>query len=112
MVQVIRAETPQITRTAFWGCPEGETCDTHLEKGSTPSRATAKTSLEEATIAIAVFCCMVKCKLSVTLGRDIFYKKRKENVWGGGCWKRRKRGAKLTNHSATMHTMFMTMCPY
>lgn len=47
--------TPQTTRTAFRGCPSGDTRETQLENGSTPSRATAKTRREAATIAIAVF---------------------------------------------------------
>jgi len=56
IVQVTRAETPQITRTALRGWPSGDTSETQLENGRTPSLATAKTSREAATIAIAVFC--------------------------------------------------------
>lgn len=56
MVQVIKEATPQMTRTALLGWPADETRDTQLENGRTPSRATAKTRREAATIAIAVFC--------------------------------------------------------
>jgi len=56
IVQVMSAETPQITRTALRGWPSGDTLETHPEYGRTPSLATAKTSREAATIAIAVFC--------------------------------------------------------
>lgn len=55
IVQVMTAATPHITRTAFRGCPSGETCDTQLEYGKTPSLATANTRREAATMAIAVF---------------------------------------------------------
>lgn len=55
MVHVIMAATPHTTRTAFLGCPSADTRDTHPERGSTPSRATAKTRREAAVIAIAVF---------------------------------------------------------
>ena len=55
MVQATRAATPPTTRTALWGCWEGETRETQLEKGRTPSRATAKTRREAATMAMAVF---------------------------------------------------------
>lgn len=48
------APTAQTTITAFRGCPLW-TLETQPEKGSTPSRATAKTSRDAATIAIAVF---------------------------------------------------------
>jgi hypothetical protein len=55
MVHVMIEATSQITRTALRGWPAGETFDTHDEKGRTPSRATAKTRREAATIAMAVF---------------------------------------------------------
>ena len=55
MVQVTSAATPHTTATAFCGCPADETFDTHPEKGRTPSRATANTRRDAATIAIAVF---------------------------------------------------------
>jgi hypothetical protein len=55
IVHVTRAATPQTTITALRGCPSGETRDTQLEKGNTPSRATAKTRRDAATMAIAVF---------------------------------------------------------
>ena len=56
IVQVTSAETPQITRTALRGWPSGDTLETQLEYGRTPSLATAKISREAATMAIAVFC--------------------------------------------------------
>lgn len=55
MVHVTIAATPQTTRTAFFGWPLCETCETQLEKGRTPSRATANTRRDAATMAIAVF---------------------------------------------------------
>lgn len=48
------AATPQTTITAFLGWPPW-TRETQVENGSTPSRATAKTNRDAATIAIAVF---------------------------------------------------------
>lgn len=54
-VQVTRAATVQTTMTALRGWPLW-TRETQLEKGRTPSRATAKTRREEATMAMAVFC--------------------------------------------------------
>lgn len=54
IVQVIIDATTQITITAFLGCPSSETFATHEEKGRTPSRATANTRREAATMAIAV----------------------------------------------------------
>jgi hypothetical protein len=55
MVHDTRAATPQTTITALRGWPSAETWETQLEKGRTPSRATAKTRREAATMAIAVF---------------------------------------------------------
>lgn len=55
MVQVTRAATVQTTTTALRGWPCSETRETQDEKGRTPSRATAKTRREAATMAIAVF---------------------------------------------------------
>jgi len=55
IVHVTIAATPPTTSTAFRGWPESETRETHVEKGRTPSRATAKTKREAATMAIAVF---------------------------------------------------------
>jgi hypothetical protein len=55
IVQVTSEANPQITITAFLGWPLGETRETQPENGRTPSRATAKTRREAATIAIAVF---------------------------------------------------------
>lgn len=55
MVQVTRAATAQTTMTALRGWPADETRETHPEKGRTPSRATAKTRRDDATMAIAVF---------------------------------------------------------
>tara|TARA_R110002060_G_scaffold75796_1_gene85691 strand:+ start:505 stop:789 length:285 start_codon:yes stop_codon:yes gene_type:complete len=55
IVHVTSDATIQITSTAFRGCPSAETWETQPEKGSTPSRATAKTRREAATIAMAVF---------------------------------------------------------
>lgn len=55
MVQATNAATPQTTITALRGCPSAETWETQPEKGRTPSRATAKTRREAATMAIAVF---------------------------------------------------------
>jgi len=43
-----------VTITVFWGWPETETLETQLEKGSIPSRATAKTRREAARTAMAV----------------------------------------------------------
>jgi hypothetical protein len=54
MVQVTRAATPQTTMTALRGWPPS-TLETQLEKGRTPSRATAKTRREAAMMAMAVF---------------------------------------------------------
>ncbi len=56
IVQVMRAETPQMTRTALRGCPSGDTLETQLQNWRNPSRVTAKISREAATMAIAVFC--------------------------------------------------------
>lgn len=57
-VQLMSAETPQTTMTALRGWPLW-TLETQLENGRTPSRATAKTRREAATMAIAVFCKVV-----------------------------------------------------
>lgn len=54
-VQVTRAATVQTTTTALRGWPLW-TRETQPEKGRTPSRATAKTRREAATMAMAVFC--------------------------------------------------------
>ena len=54
MVQLMIAPTSQTTMTAFLGWPAC-TFETQPENGSTPSRATAKTNRDAATIAIAVF---------------------------------------------------------
>ena len=56
IVQVTMAETAQTTRTAFLGCPLLVTCDTQFEYGRIPSRATAKTKRDAASMAITVFC--------------------------------------------------------
>lgn len=53
-VQVMTEETPHTTSTALRGCPS-DTWDTQLENGRTPFLAIAKTSLDAASIAIAVF---------------------------------------------------------
>jgi hypothetical protein len=55
MVHVTIAATAHTTMTALRGCPSAETRETQLEKGRTPSRATANTSRDAATTAIAVF---------------------------------------------------------
>lgn len=55
MVQVINDATAQTTMTALRGWPLWTT-DTQEEKGRTPSRATAKTRRDAATMATAVFC--------------------------------------------------------
>jgi hypothetical protein len=55
IVQVTMLAMPQTTRTALRGWPSAETCETQPEKGRTPSRATAKTRREAATMAIIVF---------------------------------------------------------
>lgn len=54
MVQETMAPTPQTTMTAFRGWPS-LTRETQPENGRTPSRATAKTSRDAATMAMAVF---------------------------------------------------------
>ena len=54
IVHVIIEETTQTTMTAFRGCPS-TTRAVQLEKGKTPSRATAKTRRDAARIAMAVF---------------------------------------------------------
>lgn len=56
IVQANMEATPQTTMTALSGWPADETLETQPENGRTPSRATAKTRREAATIAIAVFC--------------------------------------------------------
>jgi hypothetical protein len=53
-VQVMMDATVQTTMTAFRGWPLC-TFETQEEKGRTPSRATAKTRRDDATMAIAVF---------------------------------------------------------
>lgn len=53
-VQLMIAATSQTTITALRGWPEC-TRETQVEKGRTPSRATAKTSREAAVMATAVF---------------------------------------------------------
>lgn len=45
----------KMTVTALRGCPCASTCPIHPDKGSTPSRATANTKRDEATIATVVF---------------------------------------------------------
>jgi hypothetical protein len=50
------APKTKMTVTAFFGCPSASTRPIQPESGSTPSRATAKTSREEATTATLVFC--------------------------------------------------------
>ena len=55
MVHSRVAAKMNITVTAFFGCPLGVTRPIQPESGSTPSRATAKTSLEDATTAMLVF---------------------------------------------------------
>lgn len=55
IVQVTAAATNHTTITALRGWPADDTRETHPEKGRTPSRATAKTKRDEATMAMAVF---------------------------------------------------------
>jgi hypothetical protein len=55
IVQVIKAETPQMTRTALRGWPSDDTWEAQCEKGRTPSLAIANTRRDAATMAIAVF---------------------------------------------------------
>jgi hypothetical protein len=50
------AAKTNMTVTAFLGCPSPFTRPIQDESGSTPSRATAKMSREEATTAMLVFC--------------------------------------------------------
>src|SRR5579863_2336192 len=50
------AAKTNMTVTAFLGCPSAFTRPIQLERGNTPSRATAKMSREEATTAMLVFC--------------------------------------------------------
>ena len=50
------AANTNMTVTAFLGCPSEVTRPTQLESGRTPSRATAKISRVEATMAMLVFC--------------------------------------------------------
>jgi hypothetical protein len=45
----------KMTVIALRGCPCASTCPIHPDKGSTPSRATANTKRDEATIATVVF---------------------------------------------------------
>ena len=49
------AATAQMILTALRGCPSFDTREIHQEKGKTPSRAIAKTSLEAAITATEVF---------------------------------------------------------
>ena len=56
MVHRRAAAKMNMTVTAFFGCPSEVTRPIQPESGSTPSRATAKTSLEDATTAMLVFC--------------------------------------------------------
>ena len=56
MVHSRAAATTNMTVTAFFGRPLGVTRPIQPESGSTPSRATAKTNLEDATTAMLVFC--------------------------------------------------------
>lgn len=85
IVQVMIAATAQTTMTALRGWPFF-TRDTQPENGRTPSRATAKTSREAATIAMAVFYREVSCRTTVE----------------GRC---------LTSHNAVMQMMFMNIWP-
>src|SRR6266852_732195 len=55
------AAKTNMTVTAFLGCRLSSTRPIQLESGSTPSRATAKRSREEATTAILVFYGAVRC---------------------------------------------------
>ena len=55
IVQRMAAPKMNMTVTAFRGWPSELTLPIHLEKGRTPSRATAKMSRDAATIAILVF---------------------------------------------------------
>ena len=69
-VQVMIAPTLQTTMTAFLGCPLW-TRETQLENGRTPSRATAKTSRDAATMAIAVFYSSQRVKHFETFQGDL-----------------------------------------
>lgn len=55
MVHNMAALKMKITVTACFGCPASSTWPIQPDIGRTPSRATAKTKREEATIAILVF---------------------------------------------------------
>ena len=77
MVQVMNAATPQMTRTALRGCPSGDTLETQLEYGRTPSRATAKTRRDAATIAIAVF---YICQMAGIMKEGATYKPQGQNT--------------------------------
>jgi hypothetical protein len=50
------AAKTNMTVTAFLGCPLTLTRPIQLESGNTPSHTTAKTSRDEATTAMLVFC--------------------------------------------------------
>ena len=56
IVHVTIAATPQTTMMALYGCPLGDTRETQPDMGRTPSRATAKTRRDAATMAMVVFC--------------------------------------------------------
>ena len=56
MVHSSAAANTNMTVTAFFGCPSEVTRPIQPDSGNTPSRATAKTSREDATTAILVFC--------------------------------------------------------
>lgn len=89
IVHVMSEETPQTTKTAFRGWPS-TTWATQGDHGRTPSRATAKTRRDAASIAIAVFFGYV---LVVSRHHGL------------------KAQILLTNHNATMQTIFMKMWP-
>jgi hypothetical protein len=54
-----------MTVIEFLGCPSEVTRPIQLDKGSTPSRATANTSLDDATIQTLVFCVDLKNQQSL-----------------------------------------------
>lgn len=55
IVHKSNAPTAQMILTALRGCPSSDMREIHPEKGNTPSRAIAKTSLEAAITATEVF---------------------------------------------------------
>jgi hypothetical protein len=73
MESSIMAAKTNMTVTAFLGCRLLSTRPIQLESGSTPSRATANRSREQATTAILVFYGAVRTMSMINMGERPIY---------------------------------------